>query len=86
MTTNSDSVSEIQADPIHSPKSLLEKEVLKIQKKFKIIGRKREIKLLLIAIKAKKHVILEGAVGTGKTYLARALAEFSNAKFYRSTV
>ena len=55
MTTNTDSSSEIQANPIITQTPLLEKEVVKIQKNFKIIGRKREIKLLLIAIKAKKH-------------------------------
>ena len=55
----------------------------KIQKKYKIIGRVDELKLLLIALRSKKHIILEGSVGTGKTYLARALAEYSNSKFYR---
>lgn len=58
-------------------------EVKKIQKRFNIIGRKKELMLLLIAIRARKHIILEGAVGTGKTYLARALAEYANNKFYR---
>ncbi len=58
-------------------------QVKDLQHKFKIIGRSEELSLLLIALKAKKHIILEGAVGTGKTYLARALAEFSDSKFYR---
>ncbi len=54
-----------------------------IKEKYNIIGRSEELTLLLIALQAKKHVILEGAVGTGKTYLARALAENLNSNFYR---
>ncbi len=58
-------------------------EIQKIQTRYKIIGRSQEIKLMLLAIKAQKHIILEGSVGTGKTYLARALAHYTNANFYR---
>ncbi|MHA1776971.1 MAG: AAA family ATPase [Promethearchaeota archaeon] len=58
-------------------------EVRKIQAKYNIIGRRREILLLLLALRAKKHVILEGVVGTGKTYLARAIADYANHHFYR---
>ena len=61
----------------------LKSEIKSIQKKYKIIGREKELLLLLIALKAKKHIILEGSVGTGKTYLARALSQYSNANFYR---
>ncbi|TFH31208.1 MAG: MoxR family ATPase [Promethearchaeota archaeon] len=61
----------------------LSTEVSLIQKKYHIVGRKKELLLLLIAIRARKHIILEGMVGTGKTYLARALAEYANHQFYR---
>jgi MoxR-like ATPase len=47
----------------------LDHEVTQIQQKYKIIGRDRELKLLLIAIRTKKHLLLEGEVGTGKTYI-----------------
>ncbi|MHA2002076.1 MAG: AAA family ATPase [Promethearchaeota archaeon] len=61
----------------------ISREIEQIQQKYKIIGRKRELQLLLIAVKAKKHIILEGAIGTGKTYLARALSHKIDAHFYR---
>jgi MoxR-like ATPase len=63
--------------------SSLQSDVYAIQQKYKIIGREKELKLLLLAVKAKKHIILEGAVGTGKTWLARAIAHKINANFYR---
>lgn len=58
-------------------------EIQKIQSKYQIIGRKKELLLLLLALKAKKHVILEGVVGTGKTYLARAVADYADHNFFR---
>lgn len=61
----------------------LDREVTIIQKKYNIIGRERELKLLLIALRTKKHILLEGEVGTGKTYIARALSQYTNAKFLR---
>ena len=65
------------------PQTELDREVEKIQHEYHIIGRKKELKLLLIALKAKKHIILEGSVGTGKTYLARAIAQYINTDFIR---
>jgi MoxR-like ATPase len=73
----------MEANPSNSIPSPLDIEISQIQKKYKIIGRHRELKLLLIAIRAKKHILLEGEVGTGKTYLARALSHYTNSKFYR---
>ncbi len=63
--------------------SKLDDQVTHIQENFDVIGREKEIRMLLIAIKAKKHIILEGMVGTGKTYLARAIAEYTDSKFIR---
>jgi MoxR-like ATPase len=61
----------------------IEKEVQTIQQKYHIVGREKELRLMLIGMKAKKHMILEGAVGVGKTYLARALSHYINADFFR---
>ena len=63
--------------------SNLEEEIQEIQQKYKIIGREKELKLILIAARAKKHILLEGEVGVGKTYLARAIAHYLNTNFYR---
>ena len=57
-------------------------QISEIQQKYAIIGRSDELYLLLIALHAKKNIILEGDVGTGKTYLARSLAQFTNQKFF----
>jgi len=65
------------------PLSTFDKDIKAIQDTYKIIGRERELKLILIAAKAKKHILLEGEVGVGKTYLARAVTSYLNTKFHR---
>ena len=69
--------------PISPKKLTLNDQVAQIQEKFNVVGREKQLKMLLVAIRANKHVIMEGVVGTGKTYLAQAIAEFTDSKFIR---
>jgi MoxR-like ATPase len=48
-----------------------------------IIGRERELFASLIAAKAGKHILLEGAVGVGKTTIALAIASHLERSFMR---
>ncbi len=52
----------------------MDKTVKELQKAHKIVGRKDELTSSLVASKAGKHILLEGAVGVGKTTIALAVA------------
>ena len=48
-----------------------------------MIGNERTMKLILTAILAKGHVLLEDVPGTGKTVLAKSLSKSVRAQFGR---
>jgi MoxR-like ATPase len=46
-----------------------------------VVGRRREIELTLAALTARRHIVLEGPPGTGKSTLLRAIAQAMNVGF-----
>jgi len=56
---------------------------LAIQQRYRIIGRSQELQDAMIAVKGKKHVLIEGPVGVGKTVIAMALANYLERSIYR---
>ncbi|MFX0092886.1 MAG: AAA family ATPase, partial [Candidatus Hodarchaeota archaeon] len=61
----------------------LDSEIEDLQKKFGIVGRRKELRQLILARMAGKHAIIEGPVGVGKTTLAHAVAEYFDQDFVR---
>ncbi len=61
----------------------MESVVQELQKMHDIIGRREELTAALIAAQAGKHILLEGAVGVGKTTIALAVATHLKRKFLR---
>jgi len=64
---------------VHSMESVVQE----LQKMYDIIGRREELTAALISAQAGKHILLEGAVGVGKTTIALAVATHLKRKFLR---
>src|SRR4249919_2038489 len=47
----------------------------------RVVGRRRELELLVAALAADRHVLLEGPPGTGKSTVLRSLAEATGSEF-----
>lgn len=58
-------------------------EVRGIQRRFRVIGRAEELGKALAAVKAGKHLLIEGPVGVGKTVLALAVTKYLQRPFFR---
>ena len=69
---------ELDARRAVSIASRVVKEVSKV-----VVGRERELKLILSALIAEGHVLIEGVPGIGKTTLAKALASTMGLSFRR---
>lgn len=48
-----------------------------------VVGQEKAVEMILLALLARCHVLLEGPPGTGKTLLAQAVARLLGAKFRR---
>ncbi|GAB4314224.1 MAG: CbbQ/NirQ/NorQ/GpvN family protein [Promethearchaeota archaeon] len=57
--------------------------VREIQSKHEVVGRAADLRKLVAAWRAGKHVLVEGEVGVGKTRVAKAVAEYFNPSFFR---
>ena len=57
--------------------------VKQIQEKYKIIDRTEELRQIVLAHSVSKNILIEGEVGVGKTRLAKAVAQYYDANFYR---
>ena len=58
-------------------------QVQHIQTAYGIVGRELEIELSLACLRARRHVLLEGPVGVGKTVLASALSKHLGRPLHR---
>ena len=70
-------------DRTNNSNKSIEEMIHEIQDKFNIIGRNRELREMILARLSGRHIIIEGAVGVGKTTIARAVADYFDQSFIR---
>ncbi len=58
-------------------------EVEEIRHRYKVVGRGEELRRILAAARAGRHILLEGPVGVGKTFLAKTVASHLGREFIR---
>jgi MoxR-like ATPase len=58
-------------------------DVEEIQDRFGVVGRAGELRRALAAVKAGKHLLIEGPVGVGKTVIATSVAGFLKRPVFR---
>lgn len=61
----------------------IETIVKEIQQQSGIVGRERELRQIVLARLSRRHCIIEGTVGVGKTTLAQAIATYFDQGFIR---
>lgn len=61
----------------------LEVEIVELQGRHGIVGRAEELEKALASVRSRKHLMIEGPVGVGKTVLAVAVARHLGAKVLR---
>jgi MoxR-like ATPase len=71
----------VRQDPIANLEAVLPACQAEVAKA--VVGQARAVELILLAVLARCHVLLEGPPGTGKTLLAQAIARLLGAQFRR---
>ncbi|MEB3765481.1 MAG: MoxR family ATPase [Desulfurococcales archaeon] len=74
------SAEEVRLDPVFA-RSVAERVLSEVGKV--IVGKRRELKVVLASMIAQGHVLLEGVPGVSKTTMAKALASALNLSFRR---
>ena len=64
----------------------IKQSLAEIAEKYGVIGRESEMEALLHCVSANKHVLLEGPVGVGKTFLISAVAQYLDREIGRAHV